>query len=78
MSTGRIQIQFIGSIRFETGKRKKMASADLEFTKDGLIYRSQHQEDEDDDFLTERPQKDGGSTRQQLHAALGLHNLHLA
>ena len=39
-----------------------MASADLSFTKDGLIYRPQHQEDEEEeDFLTERQQKDGGA-----------------
>lgn len=39
-----------------------MASADLSFTKDGLIYRPQHEEEEDDeDFLTGRSQKDGGT-----------------
>lgn len=39
-----------------------MASADLSFTKDGLIYRPQHEEEEEDeDFLTGRPQKDGGT-----------------
>ena len=38
-----------------------MASADLAFTKDGLIYRPQHEEeDEDDDFLVGHSQKDGG------------------
>ena len=38
-----------------------MASADLAFTKDGLIYRPQHDdEDEDDDFLVGNSQKDGG------------------
>lgn len=40
-----------------------MASADLSFTKDGLIYRPQHEEEEDDeDFLIGPSQKDGGTT----------------
>ena len=39
-----------------------MASADLSFTKDGLIYRPQHiDEDDEDDFLTGHSQKDGGT-----------------
>ena len=37
-----------------------MASADLSFTKDGLIYRPDHQEEEEDDFLVEHARKDGG------------------
>ena len=42
--------------------REKMASADLSFTKDGLIYRPQHlEEDDDEDFLTGHSQKDGGT-----------------
>ena len=45
----------------------KMASANLSFTRDGLIYRPQHFDDDDEeDFLTE--QKDGG-TREGLVAA---------
>ena len=39
-----------------------MASANLSFTKDGLIYRPQHLlDDEDDDFLTGTSQKDAGT-----------------
>ena len=38
-----------------------MASANLSFTKDGLIYRPQHFEDDDEDeFMTGNSQKDGG------------------
>ena len=40
-----------------------MASANLSFTKDGLIYRPQHFEDDDDDeeFFSGNSQKDGGT-----------------
>ena len=41
-----------------------MASADLSFTKDGLIYRPGHhheeEEEEADDFLAEKSHRDGG------------------
>lgn len=46
-----------------------MASADLSFTKDGLIYRPQLvEEEEDEDFLTGHSQKDGG-TIQRAHGS---------
>ncbi|CAI8010254.1 E3 ubiquitin-protein ligase MARCHF6 [Geodia barretti] len=39
----------------------KMASANLSFTQDGLIYHPQHfEDDEDDEFLSGNSQKDGG------------------
>ena len=39
-----------------------MASANLSFTQDGLIYRPQHfEDDEDDEFLSGNSQKDGGN-----------------
>lgn len=41
-----------------------MASADLSFTKDGLIYRPDHQEEDEDDFLVEHARKEGGEPRE--------------
>ena len=44
-------------------EQSKMASADLSFTKDGLIYRPGHhheEEEEPDDFLAETSHRDGG------------------
>ena len=46
-----------------------MASADLSFTKDGLIYRPDHQEEEEDDFLVEHARKDGGEPGGRTHGA---------
>ena len=52
----------------------KMASANSSFTKDGLIYRPHHFEDDDDDeFLTGNSQKDGGIA-EETHVAAFLNN----
>ena len=46
-----------------------MASADLSLTKDGLIYCSDHQEEEEDDFLVEHARKDGSEPGGRTHGA---------
>lgn len=48
----------------ESSSLRNMASADLSFTKDGLIYRPDHQEEDEDDFLVEHARKEGGEPRE--------------
>ena len=48
--------------KFTQPPGSKMASANLSFTQDGLIYHPQHfEDDEDDEFLSGNSQKDGGN-----------------